>query len=88
MTGAEITRLVLMGVVFLIWAASMFSNLFLLRARAEKRTGRAFAGPFAFLTEIGHWLRAPEDKLRRRNLGVLTLALFVMILSGALLGGR
>ncbi len=88
MTGAEITRLALMGVVFLIWAASMFSTLFLLRGRAEERTGRAFAGPGAFLTEIGHWLRAPEDKLRRRNLGVLTLALVVMIATGAFLGGR
>ncbi|MFN3147193.1 MAG: hypothetical protein ACE368_19070 [Paracoccaceae bacterium] len=88
MTGAEITRLALMGVVFLIWAVSMFSTLFLLRARAEKRTGRVFSGPIVFLKEIGHWLRAPEDKLRRRNLGVLTLALVVMIATGAFLGGR
>ena len=88
MTGAMILRFSLLGIVFFIWAVLMFRNLFLLSGRARQRTGQMVAGPGAFLTEVGTWLRAPEDKLRRRNLGFLTVALTVMILTGALLGGR
>jgi hypothetical protein len=87
MSTGMIIRLVLMGLVFLVWAGMMFSTLFTLRARAETRTGRALSGPRVFLQELGVWLRSPEDKSSRRTLFFLTFVLLVMSVQNAFASG-
>lgn len=79
MTGALIFRLVLLGLVFLAWAALMYRMLFTIRRRAEAETGNLFPGSGGFLRHLGHWLRSPEDKTDRQTLFFLTFVLFAMI---------
>ena len=86
MSTGQIIQLVLQGLVFLAWAGLMFRTLFLLRRRAEAETGQTFAGPGQFLTQLGRWLRAPEDKTDRSTLFFLTFVLFAMIASSVFLG--
>ncbi len=87
MTTGMTIRLILMGLVFLVWAVMMFSTLFTLRARAAEKTGQAISGPGSFAKEIGHWLRSPEDKSTRRTLFFLTFVLVVMTVQNALMAG-
>ena len=82
----QILNLTLHGSIFLIWTVLMFSVLFTLRARAEARTGKVFNGPVEFLTEMGIWLRNPDDKTMRRALGFVTLCLIVMTGQSAIFG--
>lgn len=86
MSTGQTIQLVLQGLVFLAWAGLMFRTLFLLRSRAEAETGNAIPGPGQFLTQIGHWLRAEEDKSERNTLFFLTFVLLVMSVSSAFLG--
>ena len=87
MSGAMIIRMVLMGLVFLVWAVLMFRTLFELRRRAAEETGQMISGPGQFLHQIGIWLRAPEDKPQRGLLGFFTFAMIVMILVEAISAG-
>lgn len=87
MTGPEIFRLVLQGLVFAVWAFLLFSVLFKLRARAEKETGKPFPGPGTALRQWGKWFRAPEDRRERNTLLFLTLVLLAMTAMTALSAG-
>ena len=86
MSTGQTIQLVLQGLVFLAWAALMFRTLFLLRSRSVSETGGAFPGPGQFLTQLGRWLRAPEDRQDRNTLFFLTFVLAAMIASSVLLG--
>jgi len=86
MSTGQTIQLVLQGLVFLAWAALMFRTLFLLRSRAAEETGDTIPGPGQMLTQIGRWLRAPEDRSERNTLLFMTFVLIVMSLSSAFLG--
>ena len=85
MTTGAVIRMVLMGAVFLLWAAWMFRTLALLRRRAAEDGGPLFPGPGGFLRQARRWLTAPEDRQDRNTLGFLTFVLAAMIASQALL---
>ena len=78
MTGSEIFRFTLQGLVFAVWAVMLFSVLFKLRRRAEAETGRPFHGPGMALKQWGIWFRSPADRKERNTVLFLTFALLVM----------
>jgi heme/copper-type cytochrome/quinol oxidase subunit 3 len=84
MTGPDIFRLVLQGLVFVVWAFMLFSVLFKLRTRAEKETGKPWPGPITALRQWGKWFRAPEDRRERNTLLFLTFVLLAMAATTAL----
>lgn len=86
MSGGGIVRLVLIGLVFLVWAFLMFRAIFTVARRASDATGAAIPGPAATLSQWRIWLTQPEDRQSRRALEVMTLALIVMSLTSALGG--
>lgn len=86
MGAGQTIQLALQGLVFLAWAGMMFRTLFLLRRRAVVETGNVIPGPGQFLTQVGRWLRSPEDRSARGTLFVLTAVLVVMTLTAAFLG--
>ncbi|PWK59755.1 hypothetical protein [Roseicyclus mahoneyensis] len=86
MSTGQTIQLILQSLVFLAWAILMYRTLFMLRRRAMEETGNAFPGPGQFITQVGRWLRAPEDRSDRSTLLFLTFVLFAMIATSALLG--
>ncbi len=86
MSTGQTIQLALQSLVFLAWAVLMFRTLFLLRSRSAEETGDSLPGPGQFLTQVGRWLRAPEDRQERTTLFFLTFVLFAMIATSALLG--
>jgi len=87
MTGAAIFRLVLLGLVFVVWAYMMFSVMFKLRRRAEAETGQTFPGPGTALRQWRRWLSAPEDRSERNTVLFLTFVLLVMSALPVILAG-
>ncbi|MBT8410267.1 MAG: hypothetical protein KJP02_00530 [Octadecabacter sp.] len=87
MTGTGIFRLVLQGLVFVVWAYMLFSVMFKLRRRAEAETGQTFPGPRTALRQWGRWLSAPEDRQERNAILFLTFVLLVMSVLPAVLAG-
>lgn len=76
-TGTSIL-LALQGLIFAVWAFLLFRTIFLLAHRARQKTGQAFSGPFATLSQWRNWLTCNEDRTARRRLGIITVALFCM----------
>jgi len=74
----QIISLLMSGLVFLMWAFSMFRVLFSLRRRAVARTGKTWPGPIDTLHEWGIWLREPDYQRERRQLLLMTLAVFLL----------
>ena len=77
--------LAVQAIVFAVWAWLVFRALFQLRARAVDRSGRAFPGLAATLEAFGAFLRAPEFTHERRQLGLASAALIVMMLINRML---
>lgn len=78
MTPMAVISVALSGLIFLMWAVSMFTTLIALRKRTVARTGTDWPGPAAALHEWGIWLRAPEFARDRRQLALMTLAVFAL----------
>ncbi|MHA7887356.1 MULTISPECIES: hypothetical protein [Roseicyclus] len=72
MSTGQIIQTVLMGLVFIAWAALMLRAVSLWRSRAHEAGG-------SVPRQIGHWLRAPEDKSERSTLMFLSVVLLVMV---------
>ena len=72
MSTGQIIQTVLLGLVVLAWAGLLLHSVTLWRRRAQKAGGSA-------LRQVGHWLRAPEDKSERGTLAFLTFVLLVMV---------
>lgn len=79
MSGVQIFRLVLLGLVFLVWTGLMLRTLFVLRARASESGGQQTPGPGGFLRQVGRFLSAPEDRRDRNTLAFLTVVMAIMI---------
>ena len=79
MSTGQLIRLTTMGIVFLLWAWTMFRTLFLLRQRDTEGSGAMVQSTGGFLRQLGYWLRSPEDRADRKTLLFLTAALAVMI---------
>ncbi|MDX5358216.1 MAG: hypothetical protein LPK12_10825 [Rhodobacterales bacterium] len=77
--------LAVQAIVFAVWAWLAFRALFQLRARAVDRSGRAFPGLAATQEAFGAFLRAPEFAHERRQLGLASAALIVMMLINRML---
>lgn len=77
--------LAVQAIVFAVWAWLAFRALFQLRARAARRSGRAFPGLAATLEAFGAFLNAPEFARARRQLGLASAALIVVMLINRLL---
>jgi len=73
------------AIVFAVWAWLAFRALFQLRARAVRRSGRAFPGLAATLEAFGAFLNAPEFARARRQLGLTSAALIVVMLINRML---
>ncbi len=78
MTTGDTIRLILQALVFLAWAAMMFSVLFTLRRRNEDQTGGAFPSTGGFMAQLKYWLSSDEDRQTRRTLFFLTFVLVAM----------
>ncbi len=76
MTIYNIAAFVVLGLAFVCWAYLMFSTLFLLRKRAEAKTGKTFPGPFSSLKEFWYFAKSDADRKRRNLLILATLAMF------------
>jgi hypothetical protein len=79
MSTGQIIQTVLMGLVFIAWAALMLRAIALWWRRAQEAGGGA-------LQQVGQWLRAPEDKSERGTLMFLSFVLLVMVGTTLLLG--
>lgn len=77
--------LAVQAIVFAAWAWLAFRALFQLRARAARRSGRAFPGLAATLEAFGAFLNAPEFARARRQLGLASAALIVVMLINRML---
>lgn len=78
MTPLGILAYVFSGLVFVMWAFSMFRTLFAMRRRVSARTGKALPGPVDTLTEWAIWLRAPRFRAERRQLLFQTVAMIAL----------
>ncbi len=76
MTIYTIAAFIILGLAFIFWAYLMFSTLFMLRKRAEAKTGKTFPGPYSSLKEFWHFAKADADKKRRNLLILATLTVF------------
>lgn len=81
-----VVLLAVQGAMFLLWTVTTFRILFHLWRRSTERTGTPFAGPFAFLTTIGDWLRDPAERGWRWVLLGVTVAVMVLSYSIAAAG--
>lgn len=77
----------LQTLLFAAWIWLAFRTLFDLSARIRHQTGQMLPGPRGTLQGFALFFRAPEYAPRRRQLGLLTLALFAAIGLTRLLGG-
>ena len=78
MSGGDIFRLVLLGLVFVVWIVMAFGLLGKLRARAVSDTGQGLPGPRSAAKEWANWFRAPEDRRERNTFLFLTFVLVAM----------
>lgn len=85
-TGA-IIRLVILGLVFLVWIWLAFGTLRMLYRRGVAASGSGVPGPRTTLTQFWLWFTQPEDKQSRRALGVITLLLLVLSATSSLNAG-
>ena len=85
MTTAAILRLVLQGLVFIVWAIFMYQMLFTIRRRNEAETGGTFPSSGGFLAQLKYYFTSDEDRQSSRTLIFLTVVLILMTLSSALL---
>lgn len=79
--------LALQGVVFVIWAYSMFRMLFSVRRIAVEDTGKAYPGPIAFLAAFTAWLHDPTYRTQRKMLFVSLPVLIGLSVLSANRGG-
>ncbi len=86
MTGVAIFRVVLLGLVFLVWAFTAYRILFRFRARNSDETGEMVPGTGGMMKQIGVWWRSPEDRSERNTFLFLTFVLVVMVLTPVLTG--
>ncbi|ABD56940.1 hypothetical protein [Jannaschia sp. CCS1] len=84
MTTGGTIRLVLQGLVFLLWAAMMFRMLFTVTQRSRDNGGPDIPTVGGFTGQLSHWLRSEEDKSERKTLFFLTFVLIAMSLTNAL----
>jgi hypothetical protein len=74
----SIISMIFTGIVFLMWAFSMFRTLFTLRSKAITRTGKTMPGPVDTLHEIGIWIRDPAARSERRQLLIMTIMVIML----------
>lgn len=74
----QILSLIMGGIVFAMWAFSMFRTLFAMRRRAVERTGKSMPGPADTLREWGIWLRDPAFRQERRQLMFMTFCVLAL----------
>ncbi len=80
--------LILQGLLFLLWAITIFRWLFALRAEAIARDGTQWPGPRATLRAFRDGLTKPQHAAARRQLLILTLLLLATNIAFALLAPR
>lgn len=74
----QVLSLIMGGIVFAMWAFSMFRTLFAMRRRAVERTGKSMPGTADTLREWGIWLRDPAFRQERRQILFMTLCVFAL----------
>lgn len=74
--------LAVQAVVLVLWAIAAFGTLRRLAAWAQRESGQAIPGPGWTWQSYGAFLRDPAFAADRRRLGILTAAMFALILGG------
>lgn len=80
MTPGGMVLLAAQAGLFAVWGWLMFRTLFRLRARAVQATGRVIPGLGATLATFRDFFVDPALARDRRQLGLVTLALFALTL--------
>ena len=78
MSGVDIVRVVLLGLVAVVWAIWAFGIWSKLRARTAESGG-------SLTQQLGQWWRATEDRSGRNMFLFLSFVLFAMIASRLLI---
>lgn len=78
MSAIQIIFLSLQGPTFIAWAFMMFRTLFRFRRRSVDQTGQMFPSTGNFITQAKYWLSSAEDRIERRILLALTIALIAL----------
>lgn len=84
MSTGGIIRLVLQGIVFLLWAVMMFRTLYVLNQRSKTQDASNVPTVGGFTTQLKHWLRSEDDKSERKTLFFLTFVMIAMNVTNAL----
>lgn len=89
MSPLNLTSLVVMTLLFVIWAVVMFSTLWRLTRLSMDRLNETGGGYFTWaghsLAAFGAFLSSPDYKKERRRLLLLTALLFASIVARPLL---
>ncbi|MGZ9812600.1 hypothetical protein ACXN5S_19220 [Pseudoroseicyclus sp. H15] len=86
MTTPYLVLLILEGLVFFAWAASMFQAAFRIRTRAVEQTRQLWPGPRAVGPALAAWARDPSQRGLKLRVVVLTILLFALIAAAGLTG--
>ncbi|NDU99554.1 hypothetical protein [Pseudoroseicyclus tamaricis] len=84
MSPAYTVLMILEGLAFLAWAATMFQAVFRIRSRAVAQTRHLWPGPSAIRPALSAWARDPAERGLKLRLLVLTILLFALIAAAGL----